>query len=37
MAYGGRNAPLMLAALAGVVHDRQGTDDQQRNRGEGNQ
>ena len=37
MPYGGWGTPLMLAALACVVQDRQGTNDQQRNRGEDNQ
>jgi hypothetical protein len=31
------SAPLVLAALAGVIHERQGANDQQRNRGEDNQ
>jgi hypothetical protein len=37
MPYSGRGAPLMLGALAGVVHDRQGADGQQHNCGEDNQ
>jgi hypothetical protein len=38
MPYGGHwSAPLMLAALAGVVHDRQGADGQQHNCGKDNQ
>ena len=33
----GRSTPLMLGALAHVVHDRQGADGQQHNCGEDNQ
>jgi len=32
-----RSAPLVLAALAGVIHERQGANDQQRKRCEDNQ
>ena len=36
--YGGRwSAPSMAAALAGVIHDRQRTDNQEPNRGQDNQ
>jgi hypothetical protein len=31
------SAPFVLAALAGVIHERQGANDQQDNRGEDNQ
>ena len=37
MPYSGSSAPLVLAALAGVVHDRQGADGQQGNCGEDDQ
>jgi hypothetical protein len=38
MPYSGhRSAPFMLAAFAGVIHERQGADGQKHDRGEDNQ